>query len=335
MTTKNILNTLASWLLCGCLLAAAPALLTSCSKDDPHFTADASDAPRILNTDIPEGTGGEAPLFNTIPRTQNFTLEVIVTPANHTTVNWYIDDELVAEGLTIDMPLLAGTHTVDIVATTEQGRETSRTFLVKVNPLDTDPVVGNDIHERLVKPGTAATLHGTNLSVVTKVIIGTEEVAATYNMEKDCVEYTVPNLPDGTYKLNVADASGFVYGNGEIELSQAPSYPVPLETVLLEGSFVIDWDAAICNVPAEAWADVPVGSTIKIYYEVPDAEYHNMRIVTAWWTDVPGGAQIDVTADTPNPFTLTFTDEFKALVTEQGGMSCVGFGYTVTRITYE
>jgi len=332
MTTKNILNTLAAWLLCGCLLAVAPGCSSS---DDPHFTASENDAPRILNTDIPEGTGGQPGVIATIERTQNFTYEVIVTPADYTAVTWFIDDELVAEGKTIDIPVLAGTHTLEIVATTTMGQQTSRTCQLVVRPAAGDPVPGNDIHERLVKPGTTATLHGDNIDKVAKVIIGGQQATATYRQADDCVEYTVPNLPDGSYSLTVADATGFVYGAGEIELSQAPEYPVPLETVLLEGSFVIDWDAAICNVPAEAWADVPVGSTIKIYYEVPDAEYHNMRIVTTWWTDVPGGAQIDVTADTPNPFTLTFTDEFKALVTEQGGMSCVGFGYTVTRITYE
>jgi hypothetical protein len=72
-----------------------------------------------------------------------------------------------------------------------------------------------------------------------------------------------------------------------------------------------------------------------IYYEVPEAEYHNLRIVTNWWNDVPGGAQIDVTADTPNPYELTYTQEFKDLVMEQEGMSCVGFGYTVKSITYK
>jgi hypothetical protein len=105
--------------------------------------------------------------------------------------------------------------------------------------------------------------------------------------------------------------------------------------LLLEGIFVIDWDAAICHLNPEAFNDIPVGAVLKIYYEVPDAEYHNLRIITNWWNDVPGGAQIDVTADTPNPFTLTFTNEFKDMVTSQEGMSCVGFGYTVTRITYE
>ena len=116
MKIKNILT---ACLVC-CGFAAA---LTSCSSDDdPFFTAGEDDAPRILNTDIPEGTGGVPGVLNTIERTTNFTFEVIVTPVDNTTVKWYIDDELVAEGLKIDIPLLAGTHTLKIVATTTNGK---------------------------------------------------------------------------------------------------------------------------------------------------------------------------------------------------------------------
>ncbi len=52
MKTKNILNALIAFFV-GCGLAAT----TACSSDDdPFFTAAENDAPRILNTDLPEGT---------------------------------------------------------------------------------------------------------------------------------------------------------------------------------------------------------------------------------------------------------------------------------------
>ncbi len=51
----------------------------------------------------------------------------MVTPVHYTTVTWFIDDEQVAEGLTIDVPVLAGDHIVKIVAKTTKGLETSRT----------------------------------------------------------------------------------------------------------------------------------------------------------------------------------------------------------------
>lgn len=328
----SIKNIFAAALVC-CIAAA----FTSCSSDeDPFFSASEDDMPRIINTDLPEGKGGQPASLPGIERTSNFTCEVIVTPAHYTTVTWFIDDVQVAEGLKVDVPVLAGDHQVKIVATTTKGLSTYRLLTLNVRPGAEDPYpAGKDIHETLVKPGTVATIHGANMNKVEKIIIGGQTVQVTYNAADDCIEYTVPSLPDGIYSLQFVDASGFVYGAGTIELNENPEYPEPTEHVLLEGNFVIDWDAAICHLEPETMASIPVGSTIKIYYEVPEAEYHNLRIITNWWTDVPGGAQIDVTADTPNPFELSYTEDFMNLVTTQGGMSCVGFGYTVTQITYE
>ena len=140
MITKNILKYLAACLL-GCGMVTA---ISSCSEDDPFFSAGENDAPRILNTDIPEGEGGEPGVIMDIQRTQNFEFEVIVTPARYTTVTWFIDDEQVAEGLKINVPVLAGDHILKIVATTTKGLTASRTCKLIVRPLDGDPALAND-----------------------------------------------------------------------------------------------------------------------------------------------------------------------------------------------
>lgn len=152
----------------GCLCCTLVATLASCSSDDPYFTASENDAPRILNTDIPEGSDGQPATLTSIDRTQNFTFEAIVTPVKYTTVTWLIDGTQVAEGLSIDIPLLAGDHILQIVATTTKGLQTSRTCKVVVCPLATDPIPDNKQRERLVKPGTAVTLHGKNMEHVLK-----------------------------------------------------------------------------------------------------------------------------------------------------------------------
>ena len=85
---KNIIKFLTVCFAC-CSISAA---FTACSSDDdPYFTASENDAPRILNTDIPEGEGGQPGIIATIERTTNFTFDVIVTPVHYTTVKWYID----------------------------------------------------------------------------------------------------------------------------------------------------------------------------------------------------------------------------------------------------
>ena len=331
MKIKNILT---ACLVC-CGFAAA---LTSCSSDDdPFFTAGEDDAPRILNTDIPEGTGGVPGVLNTIERTTNFTFEVIVTPVDNTTVKWYIDDELVAEGLKIDIPLLAGTHTLKIVATTTNGKETSRTCYVKVNPAASDPVPGSDIKERLVKQGSKATLTGANMDKVVKVIIGKTEVAATYDAAAKCVSYTVPDLPDGTYRLKVADAEGTIYGAGEIELNTNPQYPGVKETVLWEGATDINWGESNILISPDVMAKAPVGAKIQVHYELVDMpeNYHCMRITTNKWGDNPEDqvvAQFDLNGETPNPYEFTYTAANKEIVDSREGMLIVGYGYKVTKV---
>lgn len=205
------------------VLCTAMFMFSGCSKDDPFVTASENDIPRILDPTFPDWVNGEPGEFRNITRDVNLNEKVVVTPMDYTTVKWYIDDKLVAEGLEIDMPLLAGTYILKVVATTTKGLETSRTGKVIVRPLAGDPVPGDLLFERLVVPGQTATLHGENMSKVTKVIINGIEASATYDAANDCVVYTVPSsLADGVYSLVVADASGNQYGGGLITVSSAP-----------------------------------------------------------------------------------------------------------------
>ena len=91
------------------LLMTCSLALTSCSSDDdPFITATEDDEPRILDPYFPDWSDGQPGVFKNFARNLNLEAEVIVTPANHTTVKWYIDDEEVAEGLSINHSLLAG-----------------------------------------------------------------------------------------------------------------------------------------------------------------------------------------------------------------------------------
>ena len=106
--------------------------------------------------------GGTPATIGTIDRTQNFTYELIVTPAHYTTVKWYIDEEEVAEGLTIDVPVLAGEHIVKIVATTTQGKSTSRTCKLTVRSIAGDPELATDAKSRWLTIGSTMTIDCAN-----------------------------------------------------------------------------------------------------------------------------------------------------------------------------
>lgn len=405
MTIKNMI-------MAGLVCCGFTAAFTSCSDNtESFFTVTEDDAPRILNDNLNSSYE--------VTRSENFTLDILVTPADLTTISWYDNDQLLYEGRTINRTFEAGEYKVKIVAKTVSGKETYRNFTLNVKPNEGDPVATSKaVGERLVKVGQPVKLHGDNLSGIKKVSINGHAIDAIYNAEENCVEYNVPSaLANGTYRVSLINEAGESFGGGKQsvvtkptfskatisglqaggsltidgvmldkvatisingkecpvtaksdntvtitvpameegtyslsgtsvdgeaiqyyddgELTGVGKYKISSEVTLLEGNFVIDWDAAICHLAPEALESVPVGSTIKIYYVVPEAEYHNLRIITNWWNDVPGGAQIDVTADTPNPYELTFSEEFKKMVIEQGGMSCVGYGYTVKQITYK
>lgn len=113
---------------------AAVLLFSACSKNEPFFSAGEDDAPRILNTDIPEyGDDGQPGVIANLASDEAFTFTVIVTPARFTTVEWFIDDVKTAEGTTIDVLLPIGTHIGKVVATTTKGKSTSRTFRIIVS----------------------------------------------------------------------------------------------------------------------------------------------------------------------------------------------------------
>ena len=200
------------------VVIASVGFLSCTQKEEPFFTATEDDYPRILNTDIPDWVGGQPQTLLTISRDQNFEFEVVVTPADYTTVEWFLDDVKVFEGKSINIPVLAGTWTVKILATTTKGLQTSRTAMLVVNPLYGDPVAGDAILDRLVAPGLGASLGGTNMDKVTKVVIDGKEADAVY--ADGAVTYTVPaDLAAGTYLLTLKDADGNEYGAGYITVS--------------------------------------------------------------------------------------------------------------------
>lgn len=310
---------------------------TACSSEEnPFFTIDENDAPRILNTDIPEGSNGEPGTIMSIDRTQNFTFEAIVTPINYTIVTWYINGTQVAEGKTIDINLLAGEYELKIVATTTMGLETSRTTKLIVRAIEGDPVPGNKQKERLVKPGTQVTLHGDNMEKVTTVIIGDREIKCTYNT-KGYLEYTIPSdLAEGVYQLKLADSERMIYGGGTITISLDPDYTIE-ETVLWEGHHYVSWEKAdgdpnkTFSATQAEFTKLPAGAIISVYYSIEEsAEYHQLQLMSAWWTLLPGHEKIEFSEG--GIYEYTITDEAIALCTKEDGFLIGGHGFYVDKV---
>jgi len=325
------------------LYIAALALLvsfTACENETPFDTQKPDDSPIILKPYNESGTGSFT--YNLANPDTPLSDSVTVTPSKYTTVNWYLDGELVYTGLKIYMTFPVGKYDLTIEALTNAGKRTERFGTVTVHPYDTDPYAPAPSYGRYLEPGKAATIEGQNLDKVKQVIIapdirGREAVCTLTPTSATATKLTfdLPDIAEGDYYLRLTDAEGKVYGSDALVVTNdPPEPPVSDETTIWEGNCVLDWGTSNVRLTADELAPA-AGKTICVYFEFPEAEYHNLRITSDWWGQNLVD-QFDVTAETPNPFTFEYDDRCQGIVADEGGAALiVGFGETITKVTYK
>lgn len=313
-------------------------MLCSCSEDNEGFiTATEDDFPQILLPWFGDWENGEPAVYKTISRDAEFVDSAVVTPALYTTVEWFLDDEKVCEGTKIQLSsILAGDYILKIVATTTKGKQTSRTGILEVLPLECDPTPTDAASDRLVVPGMEAKLHGTNMDKVVKITIGDKEAAATFvpNNGNDYIEYTVPSdLALGTYRITLTDSDGNVYGGDKIEVTD--ELPASEETTLWEGSFDVTWDTPFTELQTQFKDLVQSGDIVRAYVTGEGQG----TMTTAWWNNILTGKgdpeRGDITISGSMVLEFELTDYSIQLINEQDGVLFVGDGYTITKITKE
>ena len=182
--------------------------------------------------------------------------------------------------------------------------------------------------------GSTWVISGVNLQNVTKVIVNGSEIT-DLQVTASSVTLTAPALEAGEYTLAMFNEDGsavlFITNEGAVEQVMTL---VPSETTIWTGAVTIDWNADLVKVDASAMAAVPVGATIYVYYEVPAADYHAMRVTTPWW-DYDFLPQVDGMENQPNPYSFTYEAAGKEAVDRTGAMSVVGWGLTITKITFQ
>lgn len=197
--------------------------LIACTEETPFSTATENDDLRILDPLFPDRVNGELPVVSNISRDANFSMTLTVTPADYTTVTWFIDGEEIQTGKEIDLALKAGTYHLKVTATTSIGKSTYREGLIQVNPLADDPWATEIGFERIITTGAKAQLYGNNLDKVNSIVIGGKtatDIAYTENGENSYIEYTVPEgLADGTYRIILVDNGGNEYGGNKVTVT--------------------------------------------------------------------------------------------------------------------
>lgn len=193
-------------------VALTALLLNACAKKEPFFTASEEDYPRILNTNFPTWENGVPGVLTSIVRTTPFTFSLVVTPAQHTSVAWYFDEQQVAQGKDIEIVLEVGTYNGKVVATNPAGKSTSRSFQVVVRPTETDPVVTLVSENRLVAPSSIATIEGTRLGNIAKVLLNGKEMAILSSADEK-IEIQIPeDMAAGEYNVKFVAKSGTELG---------------------------------------------------------------------------------------------------------------------------
>ena len=183
-------------------------------------------------------------------------------------------------------------------------------------------------------PGKEWTITGVKLENVASVKVDetliTELVATATS-----ITFTAPTAEVGEHTLSIKNADGssvyFITDEGMVENATTI---VSAETTLWEGSCVINWGDSKVELTADMMTDVPVGATIYVYFNVPDAEYHALRITDDWWSHdlLP---QVDGMQDQPNPYTFVYDDAGKEAVVQTGKALVTGFGLEITKITFK
>ena len=325
------------------LYMAALALLvsfTACENEKPFDTQTEDDDPLILKPYNESGTGSFT--YNLANPDTPLLDSATVTPSAYTTVNWYLDGQRVHTGLKIEKCFPQGEYALTIEAVTTKGKRTERTGSVTVHPYATDPYAAAPSWGRYLAPGQAATLEGQNLDQVTEIIVssdlfGENEVCklAPTSATATKLSFVLPDIDEGDYYLRLKNAEGKVFGSDALVVTNdPPEPPVSEETTIWEGSCVLNWGDSNVRL-TEAELAPAAGKTILVYYELPEAEYHNLRSASEWWgSDLV--AQMDVTAETPNPYTFEYDERCQGIVAGEGGAALiVGFGETITKVTYK
>lgn len=320
-------------------------LLTSCANQDPFITAGPDDTPRFL---APSSIEGNVQTSVSQAREEVFNMEVVVTPAKYTTIEWIADGHVLETGTTFNSQFEAGNYDLMIKATTQAGKEAYRIVKLSVSALAEDPSFNNKEKNRWLNPGQPLTIAGKNLTDVNSLIftpvIEEETRLANEPIEVSCVgsedgksvAVTLPEeMPNGSYRVSAVNGEGERFGLGLVTVSNEKYVDPDVEQKFLwEGSQVINWGDSNVRLTAEQLADVPVGTTLYINYTVPEAEYHAMRITTDRW-DYEIVPQFDIIGETPNPFAFEYTAEIQQKIQQEGAMLIVGFGYEAQGVYYE
>ena len=224
------------------LAALTLGTVASCKSDDPFSTVSENDLPFILSPVFPESAPDGTPgLLTTITHDVEYKMDVVVTPADYTTVTWYVDGVEAAKGTKFAKIFPTGDYLLKVVAKTTKGLETYRQGYIHVNPLAGEPYT-NMGADNFAAPGFETTLKGGNLNLVKAIRLGDNIDIAEVHPSEDGGEssFVVPaGIADGTDRVTLLAADGVEYGGNTLTVTSNPMVQSGYARVTSGGVFTL------------------------------------------------------------------------------------------------
>lgn len=190
--------------------------------------------------------------------------------------------------------------------------------------------------------GAPCTIEGINLDQVASLTIGGATLSTFSSQSATSLSFTAPSLPEGSYVITglTTEGKAISFAEGK-ELKSEQSFIITSERQLFSGHHYVSWELLDGDpnktfnlIPQSAFAALTAGTTLRIYYSLKASDvYHQMRVTTGQWNDLPGGESQDYSADGVR--TIVLSQTALDLIASQSGFLCVGHGYYINRITVE
>lgn len=183
---------------------------------------------------------------------------------------------------------------------------------------------------------------GVNLDHIASLTIAGQSITGFTRQSATEIVFTCPALSDGDYNLVGKTKSGenvqFYSSKG---IFTEKTVTVSSKTVLWQGHHYVSWDLPDDSpnktfnlIGQDVFAQIKPGAILSIHYSVaPEAEYHQLRTTTGWWTDLIGTSVIEFSQNGVKEIQLT--QDMLNQIKEQAGFLCVGHGYYVDMVTLQ
>ena len=186
------------------------------------------------------------------------------------------------------------------------------------------------------------TINGINMQNVASITINGKAINEFVAQTATSVTFTCPDLEAGDYVMTAKTKAGddvMFYVNKNFIATGKLS--VTSEKTLWEGHSYVSWELPdgdpnkiFQSTVSSMFENVKVGAHVRVYYSLKSSDsYHQIQLMTPWWTILSVGAKKDISADGVWEFVLN--DDDRNLIINQGALTIAGHGFYVDRVTVE